>query len=164
MLLVLKGNVRPALFLPIFLLLGCGAASVAQYSDKHPRPIPEGESRQGRACLDAAEAKWAERQRTRSPELFEGNGTAAPSPDTESEGVLRRSSFENAAEKDLLITRDIRRALLAEDSLSFEAKNIKILITNGRVTLRGVVDEREREAIERIAAEIAGHARIDNQL
>ena len=41
--------------------------------------------------------------------------------------------------KDMKITQKIRKALVADDSLSTNAKNIKIITVHGKVILRGPV-------------------------
>ena len=43
-------------------------------------------------------------------------------------------------ETDLRITQQIRQAVMADNSLSFTAKNVKIITKNGSVTLRGPVN------------------------
>ncbi len=49
---------------------------------------------------------------------------------------------------DVELTRDIRKALVADDSLSTTAKNIKIITVQGKVTLRGpVATVQEKAAI-----------------
>ena len=66
---------------------------------------------------------------------------------------------------DLETTQQIRKAVVADDSLSFSAKNVKIITTNGKVTLRGPVKSaEEREKIAAMARKIAGAANVDNQL
>ena len=55
------------------------------------------------------------------------------------------------------ITRKIRRALVADDSLSTYAHNVKIITRDGLVTLRGPVrSAEEKKLVEVKAAEIAG--------
>ena len=67
---------------------------------------------------------------------------------------------------DLQITRDIRRALTSDKSLSTYAKNIKIITQNGNVTLRGPVrSEQDKQAIEAKANEVApGHVKSEIQI
>jgi hypothetical protein len=66
---------------------------------------------------------------------------------------------------DLEITQQIRKAVVADDALSFSAKNVKIITTNGKVTLRGPVKSaEEREKIAAMARKVAGAANVDNQL
>jgi hyperosmotically inducible periplasmic protein len=55
------------------------------------------------------------------------------------------------------ITRKIRRALVADDSLSTYAHNVKIITRDGLVTLRGPVrSAEEKQLVEAKAAEVAG--------
>jgi hyperosmotically inducible periplasmic protein len=66
---------------------------------------------------------------------------------------------------DLKTTQEIRKAVVGDGSLSFTAKNVKIITTGGKVTLRGPVkNAEEREKIAALARKIAGAANVDNQL
>ena len=68
-------------------------------------------------------------------------------------------------ENDRTITRDIREAIVGDDSLSIVAENVKIITVNGVVTLRGPVrDANEKTLIASKAQSIAGVTRVDNQL
>ena len=65
---------------------------------------------------------------------------------------------------DLELTRKIRRAVMGNAQLSMNAKNVKIITINGKVTLRGPVETREeKQTIEDIARRV-GAAEIDDQL
>ncbi len=70
----------------------------------------------------------------------------------------------NKADREL--TQNIRRAIIADKSLSTYAHNIKVISQNGVVTLKGPVhSEEEKKSIESKAAEVAGaSAKIDNQI
>lgn len=66
---------------------------------------------------------------------------------------------------DLRITREIRKAVVAKDDLSFNAKNVKIITVDGSVTLRGpVATQQERTRIASIARETAGVVTVNDQL
>jgi hyperosmotically inducible periplasmic protein len=66
---------------------------------------------------------------------------------------------------DLAITRDIRRAIVADKNLSTYAHNVKVITQHGDVTLKGPVrSEEERKVIEAKAVEVAGHGRVANEL
>jgi hyperosmotically inducible periplasmic protein len=72
---------------------------------------------------------------------------------------------QGPSEGDRKITQQIRQAVVKDGSLSFTAKNVKIITINGKVTLRGPVKtSAERSAIETAAENIAGVAQVDNQL
>jgi osmotically-inducible protein OsmY len=67
--------------------------------------------------------------------------------------------------RDLEITRQIRRAITEDDSLSTNAHNVKIVTQNGVVTLRGPVDsEEEKDDVFQKARTTHGVKRVDNQL
>ena len=69
-------------------------------------------------------------------------------------------------ESDRELTRKIRRALTSNDQLSTTAKNIKIIATDGKVTLRGPVKTaEEREQVATVAQQaLGGTSLVDNQL
>jgi hyperosmotically inducible periplasmic protein len=80
-------------------------------------------------------------------------------------GETRTPGDQSENEADRTITQNIRKALTSDDSLSTNAKNIKIISNEGVVTLRGPVNsEKEKAAIEAKAKQIAGVKNVDNQL
>lgn len=65
---------------------------------------------------------------------------------------------------DLKITREIRKALVADEALSTTAKNIKIITVHGKVILRGpVANAQEKTTIAKTAQQFTKQ-RVDNQL
>ena len=64
------------------------------------------------------------------------------------------------------MTQKIRKAVMADKSLSTYAHNVKIITQNGMVTLKGPVrSDDEKNAIKAKAVEIAGDAsKVDDQL
>lgn len=96
---------------------------------------------------------------------------AQTAPDNTGRNVRDRSGdtltpgdqSENQA--DLTLTQRIRRELMADKSLSTDAKNVKIITINGIVTLRGPVNTvKEKSTIEAKAQSIAGTTNVDSQL
>ena len=72
---------------------------------------------------------------------------------------------QGSNDSDRDITRRIRRTLNTNDQFSTDAKNIKIITTDGKVTLRGPVkSQQEQQAIVAAAQTVAGPAPVDNQL
>ena len=66
---------------------------------------------------------------------------------------------------DIDITAAIRKGVVGDDSLSMNAKNVKIITADGVVTLRGPVkSEAEKTSIATLAQNTAGVQRVDNQL
>jgi hyperosmotically inducible periplasmic protein len=69
------------------------------------------------------------------------------------------------SEPDLSTTQMIRKAIIDDEALSAEAKNVKIITNGGVVTLRGPVDsEAERGKIELMARTILGSDRVVDQI
>jgi hyperosmotically inducible periplasmic protein len=80
-------------------------------------------------------------------------------------GETKTSGDQSNSAEDLEITAAIRRAVVADDSLSTTAKNVKIITANEMITLRGPVNSAEEKTkIEQLAQSAAGNAKIDNQL
>ena len=99
----------------------------------------------------------------------------AASDSTEADNTQRNSSEQNrdtnTAEKqssskdDLALTQKIRQAVMKDGSLSMNAKNVKIIAQDGKITLKGPVDsQQEKDSIGTKAGEIAGRDKVDNQL
>lgn len=73
---------------------------------------------------------------------------------------------QGPSEADRKITRDIRQAVMNDSTLSFTAKNVKIITIDGKVTLRGPVKTAaERTAIEAAARKVVGSgALVESQI
>ena len=100
---------------------------------------------------------------------------ATASDATEADNTKRNSSEQNkntdTAEKqsnskdDLALTQKLRQAVMKDGSLSMNAKNVKIITQDGKITLKGPVDsQQEKDKIGSEAGEIAGKDKVDNQL
>jgi hyperosmotically inducible protein len=80
-------------------------------------------------------------------------------------GDTKTPGDQSENEADRTITQNIRQAITADDSLSTNAKNVKIITNDGTVTLRGPVkSEKEKAEIEAKAKQVAGVKKVDNQL
>lgn len=80
--------------------------------------------------------------------------SAKPTP--ESQGQTQR---------DLDITAEIRKAIMADNTMSVNAQNCKIITTGGVVTLRGPVESQsEKDAIAAKARGVAGVSSVQNEL
>jgi hyperosmotically inducible periplasmic protein len=67
--------------------------------------------------------------------------------------------------RDMEITALIRQDIMAEESLSINAKNVKIITNGGRVQLRGWVNSSsEKNTVAQFANRHAGYANVSNQL
>src|ERR1700759_4399886 len=100
---------------------------------------------------------------------------ATASDATEADNTKRNSSEQNKNtdtagkqsnnKDDLGLTQKIRQAVMNEGSLSMNAKNVKIIAQDGKITLKGPVDsQQEKDTIGTKAGEIAGKDKVDNQL
>ncbi len=72
---------------------------------------------------------------------------------------------QSNAKSDVELTREIRRAVVKDSSLSTLAHNVKIVSVNGSVTLRGPVKTvEEKTVIASKAQAIAGPDKVVNEL
>lgn len=71
---------------------------------------------------------------------------------------------ENKSDRE--ITRDIRRSIVSDKSLSTYAHNVKIITQNGAVTLKGPVhSDEEKQTVASKAAEVVGGSdKVTNEL
>ena len=70
---------------------------------------------------------------------------------------------EHTSDRDL--AKQIRQTIVKDDSLSTYAHNIKVIVKNGTVTLKGPVrSDEEKQAIVAKAAAIAGDGKVTDQL
>jgi hyperosmotically inducible protein len=77
----------------------------------------------------------------------------------------KTSGDQSNSPEDIKTTAAIRRAIVADKSLTMTATNVKIITADGKVTLRGPVKTAaEKTKIAQIASKEAGKATIENQL
>jgi osmotically-inducible protein OsmY len=95
----------------------------------------------------------------------------APKPDNTRVNQADRSKSSPTADQqkdnksDRETTRQIRKALVGDKSLSTYAHNVKVIAQNGTVTLKGPVkSEDEKKAVEAKAAEVAGASNIKSEI
>lgn len=75
------------------------------------------------------------------------------------------SKDQSNAKHDIEVTRKIRQKVVAEDSFSTTAKNVKIITIGGGVTLKGPVQTMaEKDRIAEIARSIAGKSQVIDEL
>ena len=100
---------------------------------------------------------------------------ATASDATQADNTKRNSSEQNknteTAEKqsnskdDMTLTQKVRQAVMKDGSLSMNAKNVKIIAQDGKITLKGPVEsQQEKDTIGTEAGKIAGKDKVDNQL
>ena len=96
---------------------------------------------------------------------------AKTAPDNTERNVRDRSGDtltpgdQSESEADRTLTQRVRQAVVADNSLSTNAHNVKIITNNGVVTLRGPVNSvQEKTNIDAKAQQIAGATKVKNQL
>jgi len=96
---------------------------------------------------------------------------AKTAPDNTERNVQDRSGAtltpgdQSESKADLDLTQRVRQAVVADDSLSTNAHNVKIITSNGVVTLQGPVNStKEKANIDAKAQQIAGATKVDSQL
>lgn len=93
----------------------------------------------------------------------DADNTARNERDRNAATQLPTDQAENDADRE--ISANVRKAVVGDDSLSVNAQNIKIVTSNGNVTLRGPVKtEREKAALEAKAKQVTGVHSVTNQL
>lgn len=91
----------------------------------------------------------------------------AQQPDNSANNKAQHTTADNASHSasDREITQKIRKAVIADKSLSTYGHNCKIIAQDGRVTLKGPVhSDDEKQAIAAHAAEIVGQDHVTNEL
>ena len=97
----------------------------------------------------------------------------AATKDADNTGVNARDKSGNTltpqkqlnSESDLKVLAAVRSASVDDDNLSMSAHNVKVMVTNGAVTLRGPVkNANEKTRIEQLARKVAGVVSVDNRL
>jgi len=94
-----------------------------------------------------------------------------PKPDNTKVNTRDRAASAKTADQqsnqkaDLDLAKQIRQAIVADKSLSTYAHNIKVITSDGNVTLKGPVHTAaEKSAVEAKSVEIAGAGKVSNQI
>lgn len=100
---------------------------------------------------------------SRSMASKDADNTARNERDRNSEVPTAGDQTQN--KQDLEIATNIRKAIISDDSLSVNAHNVKIIVSDGVVTLRGPVkSEPEKGAIETKTKSVVGVRTVNNML
>jgi len=94
-----------------------------------------------------------------------GISQTAADDSAHNKGQQTTADSQTNAKSDRLITAKVRRAIIADKSLSTYAHNVKIITLNGSVTLKGPVKSEEEK--QKVASDAAGATSADaitNQL
>lgn len=105
-----------------------------------------------------------------TPAVQGGQNSSTPADNTRANKGANGKS-EHTADKgagtmsDLQMTKQIRRELMKDKTLSTYGHNVKVLVSSGKVTLKGPVNsDEEKKAIEDHARSIAGDANVTNDI
>lgn len=83
----------------------------------------------------------------------------------QSQNATGGAAQQSNQSSDLTITRNIRRALMKDKSLSVEAHNVTIITKGGKVTLKGQVQsDAEKQTVESAATNVAGAGNVEDKL
>jgi osmotically-inducible protein OsmY len=88
-------------------------------------------------------------------------------PDNSKQNVNHADTADNQsnAKTDRHLTAKIRKAILADKNLSTDAHNVKIITSNGAVTLKGPVkSDEEKQQVASDAASVLSADKITNEL
>lgn len=91
------------------------------------------------------------------------NNSAINKRDQNSKTLTPQDQPNNEVDRDTLA--NVRQAITGDKSLSTDAHNVKILVSDHVVTLRGPVDSRqEKTKIGKIATDVKGVSTVHNEL
>jgi len=137
---------------------GTGATSAAGDGDTKPAaaaPQTGGTSKLAPASTD--------KTGTAGPSTAEPDNTAVNERDRD--GSAKTPIDQNENQRDVNITAEIRKAVLAHKDMSINGRNVKIITADGKVTLRGPVNsEDEKKVIEGIAQNLAGKDNVTSEI
>lgn len=158
------------LFLPAALFAAGASLLTVGGCDKHPEDRTERAADRAGATVhkardkaEAREDRQADKADEREAARHEADNTGVNARDRT--GNLPTAMDQSDDKEDLALVQAIRKAVVADDTLSMTAKNVKIIVRDGKVILRGPVhDEAERKAIRNKSVEIAGKGNVEDLL
>ncbi len=91
------------------------------------------------------------------------DSTSANKQDNNQSGMTADQQKETPADREL--AQKIRKAITGDKSLSAYAHNVKVIVRDGVVTLKGPVQsEDEKQSVAAKAADVAGADKVQNEL
>ena len=114
---------------------------------------------------------WAADQPASTTKPASVQGTATSRTDNtemnerDKSGATKTAQKQTNRDEDRRLLAAVRRAVVEEKTLSTAAHNVKIVVLNGAITLRGPVNnESEKKKVEELAKQVAGVTSVANQL
>jgi hyperosmotically inducible periplasmic protein len=154
--------------LTLALMAGCAHSQpsrgvrVEQHA-AHEAPRTEAQEQRENTAEEKRAEQAAIKRETAEPYGTPPDNTRVNQRDRESSALTPLDQGSDERDRDL--TAQIRKAMVGDDTLSFTAKNTKIITRAGLVTLRGtVVNAREKATIEKTALSIAGPGQVVDEL
>jgi hypothetical protein len=140
-------------------IAGCDQTTDTMDTTDTPSTVPSTSTPSG---PDAASPDTSTPGPTTTPGGTDTSSTEPVAPDNtarnerDASGATKLPTDQAETPADRQITQEIRQKITNDETMSFNARNVKIVTAEGKVTLRGVVDDAdEKQAIEKFAAEIA---------
>src|SRR5580658_10133509 len=100
------------------------------------------------------------------PSVSSALQSQTPAPDNSARNKDHSNTADNQSNsvQDREIARRIRKAIVADQSLSTYAKNVKVIVKDGSVTLRGPVrSEEEKKQVGDYASQAVGGGSVINE-
>jgi osmotically-inducible protein OsmY len=94
-------------------------------------------------------------------------GLLAQQPDNSVQNKAQSPTADNQtnAQSDRMLAQQVRKAIVSDKDLSTYAHNVKVIVANGAVTLKGPVkSDDEKQKVASDASSVAGAGTISNQL
>jgi hyperosmotically inducible protein len=107
-----------------------------------------------------------------TPIAVDGPGSADQTKNADNTKINERDRHgaltpmdQGNSDSETKISAAIRRGIMSDKTLSFAAKNVKIITIGSKVTLRGTVkSDQEKATIEALAKQTGGVSEVDDQL
>ena len=97
-----------------------------------------------------------------APKAVAPNNTGVNTRDRDAGAMTAGTAGQSKSEVDLAA--QIRKHI-TDTKMSVDAQNVKVVVQGEKVTLRGPVkSQEEKDAVAKIAGDVAGAANVDNQL
>jgi hyperosmotically inducible periplasmic protein len=161
----------------LFALAGCDSTKTTKTnSSTSPTTVarPSYDSAASTSPAGDGDRKASNSTTKPAPASTDKPGTAGPSsaePDNtavnkrDRDGGEKTPIDQNENQRDVNITAEIRKAVLATKDMSINARNVKIITANGKVTLRGPVNsEAEKKVIGDLARQLAGQDNVIDEI
>jgi hypothetical protein len=148
----------------IFVLLA--AAGCSHNENRRPAATPATEPYPESTYVAPEPADQPPVNNSPSPDMSDPKGSpSTDAPWNDGQSMAAPPVDQGNSQADIQVTKSIREAMMANDQLSFSAKNVDISTSDGKVTLRGAVKSAsERAAVESAARKVDGVREIDNEL